>query len=98
MSSALSRQIKEAAIHLHEGRTITEIKGETGVDKIILDNGTEIKVSGIFIELGAKGAIELAGGLGITLDSESMQYIVCVPFPFFFFKIEFHFFHLFLFF
>jgi thioredoxin reductase (NADPH) len=33
-------------------------------------------VSGIFIELGAKGAIELAGALGITLDGESMQYIV----------------------
>ena len=76
VSSALSRQIKETAIHLHEGRTIREIKGEAGVDKIILDDGTEIKVSGIFIELGAKGAIELAGGLGITLDSESMQYIV----------------------
>jgi thioredoxin reductase (NADPH) len=76
VSSALSRQIKEAAVHLHEGRTIKEIIGEKGVDRIILDNGTEIKVSGIFIELGAKGAIELAGGLGITLDSESMQYIV----------------------
>jgi thioredoxin reductase (NADPH) len=76
VSSALSRQIKEAAVHLHEGRTVREIVGEKGVDKIALDDGSEIKVSGIFIELGAKGAIELAGGLGITLDSESMQYIV----------------------
>jgi thioredoxin reductase (NADPH) len=32
-------------------------------------------VKGLFIELGAKGAIELAGNLGVALDPESMKYI-----------------------
>jgi thioredoxin reductase (NADPH) len=50
--------------------------GKTDVEGITLDDGTRLDVSGIFIELGAKGAIALAGALGVTLDSESMQYIM----------------------
>lgn len=55
---------------------VKEILGKTGVEGITLDDGTRLDVSGIFIEVGAKGAIELAGALGVTLDSESMQYIM----------------------
>lgn len=40
-----------------------------------LDDGTQLEVAGVFIELGAKGAVELAGGLGVMLDSESFKYI-----------------------
>lgn len=37
--------------------------------------GTRLDVTGVFIELGAKGAVELAGSLGVALDTESMAYI-----------------------
>lgn len=32
-------------------------------------------MTGVFIELGAKGAIELAGGLDVSLESKTMKYI-----------------------
>jgi len=54
---------------------VKEIRGRDGVEAIVLDDETEEKVRGIFIELGAKEAIELAGGLGVLLDEESMQYV-----------------------
>ena len=75
VAETLARQLKDSAIILHEGKKVKEIKGRDGVEAIVLDDETEVKVRGIFIELGAKGAIELAGGLGVLLDAESMQYI-----------------------
>jgi thioredoxin reductase (NADPH) len=72
---ALAEQLRESAIVLHEGRRVGEIKGKDGVESIILDDGTEISAKGIFIELGAKGAVELSTSLGVMLDAETMQYI-----------------------
>ena len=76
VAEILAQQLKDSAIHVHEGRKIQEIVGSKGVEGIILDDGTRLDVTGVFIELGAKGAVELAGALGVTLDSETMQYIV----------------------
>jgi thioredoxin reductase (NADPH) len=42
----------------------------------MLGDGTRLEVKGVFIELGAKGAVALAGELGVALDAETMQYIV----------------------
>jgi thioredoxin reductase (NADPH) len=39
-----------------------------------LDGGSKLEVSGVFIELGAKGVMELATHLGVRLDDE-MKYI-----------------------
>ena len=72
---ALAEQVKDSSIVLHEGRRVTGIKGKDNVEAVVMDDDTEIKVGGIFIELGAKGAIELASGLGVMLDPETMQYI-----------------------
>jgi thioredoxin reductase (NADPH) len=76
VSEPMAQQLKETAIQFHEGRKVKEIIGESSVESILLDDGTRLDVAGIFIELGAKGAIELATKLGVVLDSESMQYIV----------------------
>ncbi len=76
VSEDLAEQVRRGPIHLYEGRSVKEISGKEAVESIVLDDGSKIGASGIFIELGAKGAVELAGGLGIELDSESMQYIV----------------------
>ncbi|MBC8421152.1 MAG: NAD(P)/FAD-dependent oxidoreductase [Desulfobacterales bacterium] len=75
VSESLAEQVRRGAIHLYEGRNVKEITGKEGVESILLDDGSRLEVSGIFIELGAKGAVELAGKLGIELDSETMQYI-----------------------
>jgi thioredoxin reductase (NADPH) len=75
-TEALDRQVRESPIHLHEGRTVKQILGENGVEGLLLDDGTTLKVKGVFIELGAKGAIELAGTLGVAMDPESFKYIV----------------------
>ena len=76
VAESLAQQLRQSAILLHEGRKVVSIEGKTGVERVVLDDGTRLEVTGVFIELGAKGAVELAGGLGVSLDSETMQYIV----------------------
>ncbi len=71
----LSYQVESSSIIRHPGRKVTAIVGAHGVDAVELDNGERIEASGIFIELGAKGALELATKLAVALDSE-MRYIV----------------------
>ena len=76
VSEILANEIKNSAIHFHEGRKVTKIAGNSGVEAVILDDGTRLDVSGVFIELGAKGAIELATKLGVALDTETMQFVL----------------------
>lgn len=71
----LAQKLKESAIEIHEGKKVVEIMGDESVKGLILDDGTNVEVSGIFIELGAKGAMDLAGNLGVVPDSETMKYI-----------------------
>ena len=42
---------------------------------MILDNERIIAVDGIFIELGSKGALELATQIDVMLDTEHFKYI-----------------------
>jgi len=71
----LQYQVENSGMLLHPGRSVGEIQGTQGVEAILLDNGQRIEVSGVFIELGAKGALELAAGLDVALDPEDMRYI-----------------------
>jgi len=75
ITEALAYQLKESEVTIHEGRKVTEISGQEGVEGVLLDDGTRLEVKGVFIELGAKGAIELASTLGVAMDPESPQYI-----------------------
>lgn len=74
VADGLRRQLEDTGVNIHEGVQIKEIRGETGVEAVVLDDGSERAVSGVFIELGAKGVLELTATLGVTLD-ESMKYI-----------------------
>jgi thioredoxin reductase (NADPH) len=76
VSEVLTRQIRQSAIHLHEGRKVKKILGQKKVEAVELDDGSVIKVEGVFIELGAKGVVEMASKLGVVLDTETMRYIV----------------------
>jgi thioredoxin reductase (NADPH) len=76
VSEVLDHQIRQSSVHLHEGRKVTKILGDREVEAVMLSDGTRLEVNGVFIELGAKGAVALAGELGVSLDTETMQYIV----------------------
>jgi thioredoxin reductase (NADPH) len=75
IAEALAHQLKNSEVTIHQGRKVTEIIGKEQVEGVLLDDGTRLEVKGVFIELGAKGAIELASSLGVTMDPESPQYI-----------------------
>jgi thioredoxin reductase (NADPH) len=75
VSGALTDKLAESAIVLHQGRQVAEIAGGNAVEAVVLDDGGRLEVSGLFIELGAKGAIELAAGLGVNLDPETFRYV-----------------------
>ena len=70
----LMEKLKAANIVIHEGAEVAEITGESGVDGLVLKDGSKLDVTGVFIELGAKGVMSLAAELGIQLD-ESMKFI-----------------------
>jgi thioredoxin reductase (NADPH) len=55
--------------------SVEQIEGDRVVSSIRLTNGTAMEAEGIFIELGSKGALELATQIGVQLDSESFKYI-----------------------
>jgi thioredoxin reductase (NADPH) len=76
VSEVLDHQIRRSSVQLHEGRKVTTIIGDREVEAVMLSDGTRLEVKGVFIELGAKGAVALAGELGVALDMETMQYIV----------------------
>jgi thioredoxin reductase (NADPH) len=75
IADVLAYQLKESKVTIHQGRKVTEITGQEEVEGILLDDGTRLEVKGVFIELGAKGAIELASTLGVAMNPESPQYI-----------------------
>ncbi len=75
VSESLAGQLEKSEVVLHPGRRVKAIEGEDRVEGVVLDDGRRLEVSGLFIELGAKGAIELAAGLGVAMDDETFQYI-----------------------
>ncbi len=74
VSPELVSQLQESEVILIEGRA-REILGEAEVEGLLLEDGRTIPVKGVFIEQGAKGALQLATTLGVALDPENMTYI-----------------------
>jgi thioredoxin reductase (NADPH) len=74
VTKALRVELEKSPILIHKGAKIKEIVGKSNVEEVVLSDETKIPVSGVFIELGAKGVMELAAHLGIRLDDE-MKYI-----------------------
>jgi len=52
-----------------------EIVGENEVSGLKFEDGETISVDGIFIEIGAKGPLELLAPLGIELDPQTFSYV-----------------------
>jgi thioredoxin reductase (NADPH) len=70
LSQALLTELKTSGVRIHEGRSITEIVGESRVESVTLDSGESIKTDGVFIELGSKGSIELCTSIDLIPDPE----------------------------
>ncbi len=73
-ADALKEKLFQSNAVLHPNSSVKEIVGQNQVNGILLNDGSKIDVTGVFIELGAKGIMELATTLGIRLDDD-MKYI-----------------------
>lgn len=67
-------ELRTVGIEVLEKKPV-EIVGETEVKGIFLEDGSQIELDGIFIEIGAKGPIELLAPIGIELDPETFSYV-----------------------
>ena len=74
VTDALKQELEKSAVIIHAGSKINEIIGKSSVEEVVLSDQSKIPVTGVFIEQGAKGVMELATHLGIQLDDE-MRYI-----------------------
>ena len=74
VTDALATELKKSNVVIHADAKVQEISSDTGVKEIILADGSKIAVTGVFIELGARGVMELAAHIGIQFDDE-MKYI-----------------------
>jgi thioredoxin reductase (NADPH) len=62
-------------VQILEGARVKAIEGEKAVTGLQLVSGDTVQTDGVFIELGSKGALQLATQLGVMLDSEHFKYI-----------------------
>lgn len=74
-SEAMLTKLHASAVELHSGEWVQEITGQGKVEEVLLKSGKKIKADGVFIELGSKGALELATQVGVMLDTERFKYI-----------------------
>ena len=75
VSSELMQRLEQSKVEVLESNWIQEIHGENAVSSITMRDGSSLNVDGIFIELGSKGALELATQIDVALDTEHFKYI-----------------------
>ena len=76
VSPALRTELEKGNVIMAAGCKIKELRGTDKLDAVVLSDGTELPLDGLFIEKGAKGAVELTSFLGVSLDPEKFTYIV----------------------
>jgi thioredoxin reductase (NADPH) len=74
VTDSLAADLKDSNVVVYENAGVKAISGQTSVEEIFLTDGTRLPVTGVFIELGARGLMDLAAHIGIRLDDE-MKYI-----------------------
>ena len=74
VAEALQQDLSTSTVIVHEGQRIKAIYGDEAVEGVRMSDDSELPVQGVFVELGAKGVLELALNLGIQLDDD-MKYI-----------------------
>jgi thioredoxin reductase (NADPH) len=76
VSHVLKEELEKGNVIMAAGCKVKELRGTDKLDGVVLNDGTELSLDGLFIEKGAKGAMELAAFLGVSLDPEKFTYIV----------------------
>ncbi|MDF1614545.1 NAD(P)/FAD-dependent oxidoreductase [Desulfurivibrio dismutans] len=74
-SPELREELAQSTVTLHEGQWVKEIQGDNAVTGVLLENDETLTVEGLFIELGAKGAMDLAATMGVAMDPETFSFI-----------------------
>ena len=75
VGDTLYKQLSASSVVVHEGKKVRAVEGDKNVEGVLLDDGTKLVSDAVFIELGAKGAMELAGFIGVAMDDD-MKHIV----------------------
>jgi thioredoxin reductase (NADPH) len=75
VTDELMKRLLKSEVVVMNSASIKKINGDQEVSSVTLDDGSSLTVDGIFIELGSKGALELATQIGVALDSEHFKYI-----------------------
>ncbi len=75
VSQELLNRLEQSSVEIMREAEVKGIEGENAVTGIELNNGRRIDLDGVFIELGSKGALELATLIGVQLDTEHFKYI-----------------------
>ncbi len=76
VSHRLEQELDESKVEVLRGREVKRLIGEDKLTGIELDDGSMLELDGLFIERGAKGAMELAAFLGVNLDPEKFTFIL----------------------
>jgi len=66
-------RLRESQVKVVEDTWVKEVIGTDEVEGLLLKNGDTLNVKGVFVELGAKGALELAANLGVVFDAETFS-------------------------
>lgn len=74
-SQELLDKLRDSEVESLNDTWVKEIQGDGDVKSLLLENGEQINLDGVFVELGAKGAMELALELGVQLDMDTMTHI-----------------------
>jgi thioredoxin reductase (NADPH) len=64
------RVLENEKIELIYNTNVIEIKGENNVKSVALDNGNDLKVDGVFIEIGSIPNSELARRIGVKVNDK----------------------------
>jgi thioredoxin reductase (NADPH) len=75
VTDALLDRLKDSQVDVIQDTWVKEVLGENELEGLLLKNEDTLKVDGVFVELGAKGALELAANLGVVFDAETFSYI-----------------------
>jgi len=66
-------RLRESQVKVVEDTWVKEVIGADEVEGLLLKSGDTLDVKGVFVELGAKGALELAANLGVVFDAETFS-------------------------
>jgi thioredoxin reductase (NADPH) len=75
VTGVLQDQLGNSKVKIVQDTWVKEIVGTNEVEGVILKNGETLGVNGVFVELGAKSAMELAANLGVAFDPEAVDFI-----------------------